>query len=71
MMEVQLDSPSVEDLKVQIEVLKRRVARERTARNSAELLLEQKSMELFKSNRDLMRLNETLEWRVAERTNSL
>lgn len=71
MMLPQLDSPSVEDLKAQVEILKRRVARERAARSSAESLLEQKSMELFRSNIDLMRLNETLEWRVNERTNTL
>ena len=71
MMQPQLDSPSVEELNLQIEILKRRVARERAARSSAELLLEQKSLELYKSNRDLMRLNETLEWRVSERTNTL
>ena len=71
MMQVQLDSPSVEELNLQIDILKRKVARERAARFSAELLLEQKSLELYKSNRDLMRLNETLEWRVTERTNTL
>lgn len=67
----ELDSLSVDELKAQVELLKRRVTRERNARRSAEILLEQKSLELFKSNRDLMLLNETLEWKVNERTSTL
>ncbi len=70
-MEQKLDSLSLEDLKSQVDILKRRVARERAARQNAEALLEHKSLELYKSNRDLMGLNETLEWRVTERTTTL
>lgn len=68
---LELDSLSTEELKKQVEILQRRVIREREARYEAESLLEKKSLELYQSNRDLMRLNETLERRVIERTNTL
>lgn len=68
---LELDSLSAEKLKKQVELLQRRVVREREARYEAESLLEKKSLELYKSNRDLQRLNETLERRVNERTNTL
>lgn len=51
-----------------IELLQRRLARERHARIEAEQLLEAKSRELFEVNSQLQILNESLEERVSERT---
>ncbi|MFC3125519.1 putative bifunctional diguanylate cyclase/phosphodiesterase [Pseudoroseomonas globiformis] len=51
--------------------LERRLARETNARKEAERLLEQKSLELFALNRNLIQLNACLEQRVEERTQDL
>jgi signal transduction histidine kinase/CheY-like chemotaxis protein/HPt (histidine-containing phosphotransfer) domain-containing protein len=51
-----------------LELLRRRLAREQVARTEAEALLEQKSAELFHKNEALHQLNERLEQLVAERT---
>lgn len=51
-----------------VQRLERRLARETSARKEAERLLEQKSLELFKLNRNLVHLNANLEQRVEERT---
>lgn len=51
-----------------IELLERRLERERMARKQAESILEQKALELYRANEDLKRLNENLEKRVSERT---
>ncbi len=48
--------------------LQRRLQRERAARNQAEQLLENKSRELFESNRQLLKLSRNLEQEVSERT---
>jgi diguanylate cyclase len=51
--------------------LERRVNRERAARQEAEKLLEQKSLELYLANQKLLALAEGLEQRVEERTQEL
>lgn len=48
-----------------------RYERERAARRSAERLLEEKSLELYNSNQELIALSQELEERVAERTDLL
>ena len=53
------------------ELLLRKLERERKARQQAESLLEAKSLELFETNEQLLRLNESLEKRVEERTSEL
>jgi diguanylate cyclase (GGDEF)-like protein len=51
--------------------LQQRLSRQNHAREQAELLLEQKSLELYTLNRHLAQLNATLEQRVEERTREL
>jgi len=46
--------------------MERRLARERAAREEAERLLEEKSLELFESNRRLQEVNSKLEARINE-----
>lgn len=53
------------------EHLLRRIERERQARKEAELLLELKSLELYKINQDLQASRDDLERRVEERTKQL
>ncbi len=55
----------------EIEVLKKRIGRERKARKQAESILEQKALELFYANEKLRKLNENLEHKVEERTRKL
>jgi PAS domain S-box-containing protein len=55
----------------EIELLKKNIAREEAAREEAEQLLEQKSMELYHSNEKLKYLNSNLENLVEERTKKL
>lgn len=52
----------------EVEILKRRVERERQARFQAEAIMERKAQELFEVNESLQRLNETLEHEIKERT---
>jgi PAS domain S-box-containing protein len=52
----------------EVEILKRRVEREREARFQAEAIMEQKAAELFEVNQSLKRLNETLEHEIKDRT---
>ncbi|MFN6075602.1 MAG: hypothetical protein ACK46Y_08535, partial [Fluviicola sp.] len=54
-----------------IELLKRQLERERLARKQAEGILELKSLELFRSNQELLRLNNSLEEEVKNRTEEL
>jgi signal transduction histidine kinase len=54
-----------------IEILQRRLAREKQARNQAEVLLEQKSLELYRANEQLKQAAQELERRVVERTQAL
>lgn len=54
-----------------VEVLERRLEREKMARKQAEVILEEKALELFKANEELKKLNEDLEKRVEERTTEL
>jgi signal transduction histidine kinase len=54
-----------------IEILQRRLAREKQARNQAEALLEQKSLELYRANEQLKQAAQELERRVVERTQEL
>lgn len=65
------DLPSLNSLLHEIELLKRRIDRERKARQSAESLLESKSLELFNANQVLESLNKTLEKSVEVRTQTL
>jgi signal transduction histidine kinase/CheY-like chemotaxis protein len=53
------------------ERLQRRADRERQARKTAEKLLEEKSLELYKANQDLTKLAESLEEQVVSRTKEL
>lgn len=55
----------------ELELLKRKVAREVLARKQAEALLEDKARELYQVNESLQKLNETLEERVQSRTQEL
>ena len=43
------------------DLLQRRLNRERTARKQAEVLLEQKSLELYRANEELRKLADSLE----------
>ncbi|MFN8345309.1 MAG: ATP-binding protein [Spirosomataceae bacterium] len=52
----------------EVEILKRRIERERQARLQAETIMEKKASELFEANESLIRLNETLEHEIKERT---
>jgi signal transduction histidine kinase len=54
-----------------IEILQRRLAREKQARQQAEALLEQKSLELYRANEQLRQAGQELERRVVERTQEL
>lgn len=56
---------------MEIEVLKRRLAREIAARKEAETILEKKALELFRSNEQLQLLNQSQENIIAERTKEL
>jgi signal transduction histidine kinase/DNA-binding response OmpR family regulator len=62
---------SPHDSDKELELLRRRYQRERTARKEAEALLESKSRELYEANRELHALTENLEDLVAERTREL
>lgn len=55
----------------EIEVLKRRLAREIAARKQAEQILEQKALELYETNEKLKGLNQSLEETVEHRTEEL
>ena len=55
----------------EIEILQRRIAREVAAREEAERILEQKSLELYHTNQELLKLNESLEEQVEERGQAL
>ncbi|MEZ5041047.1 MAG: response regulator [Saprospiraceae bacterium] len=55
----------------EMELLKRKIDRERNARKQAEAILEQKAIELFHANEQLRKLNESLEQKVEERTRGL
>ena len=54
-----------------IQLWKRRLDRERTARKQAEEILEHKALDLYNANRALLKLNEELEVQVADRTEHL
>ena len=56
---------------IELELIKRRLEREKKARQQAESILEQKSMELYLANQELKLLNQNLELIVKERTNEL
>ena len=49
----------------------RRLAREKAARMEAENLLEEKSLELYETNQELLKLSESLASQVKERTAEL
>lgn len=55
----------------ELQRLNRRLERERAARKEAERLLEEKAVELFRSNTDLRQLADSLEQEVAARTSEL
>lgn len=55
----------------EIQLLKRRVDREKLARRQAESILEQKALELYNANQELRVLNENLEFKFTERTRAL
>jgi len=55
----------------QLDLLKRKLERERLARKQAENILEVKALELYNSNQALQVLNENLEQQVKDRTSAL
>ncbi|GGD58533.1 hypothetical protein GCM10011514_23210 [Emticicia aquatilis] len=55
----------------EVEVLKRKIEREKKARQQAEKLLEAKALDLYRANENLKKLNESLERQVKERTEAL
>ncbi|HLK96671.1 MAG TPA: PAS domain S-box protein, partial [Hymenobacter sp.] len=50
-----------------IELLNRRLTREKTARKQAEVILEKKALELFSANEQLQHLNENLEQQIRDK----
>ena len=58
-------------MKEEIELLKRKISRERDARIQAEKILEAKAFELYETNEKLQKLNLELEAKVLERSESL
>ncbi len=54
-----------------IEKLQRRIERERKARKAAEAILEEKALQLYDANQNLLHLNKGLEARINERTQKL
>lgn len=54
-----------------LDTMKRRLEREKKARRAAEEIAEQKTREIFESNRELKKLTENLESEVAKRTREL
>lgn len=55
----------------EVEVLKRKIEREKKARQQAERLLEVKALDLYQANENLLQLNESLERQIKERTEAL
>ncbi len=55
----------------EIEILKRKIEREKKARQQAEKLLEAKALDLYLANENLKKLNESLERQIKERTEAL
>lgn len=55
----------------ELDVLKRKIEREKKARQQAEKLLEGKALDLFQANENLKKLNESLERQIHERTDAL
>lgn len=55
----------------EVELLRRKLEREQSARRQAEELLESKSLQLYEASQELRSLNESLESRVKERTHKL
>ena len=55
----------------ELEVIKRRLEREKKARQAAEVIAEEKTRAIFEANRGLQRLNERLEETVLQRTTEL
>lgn len=54
-----------------IELLERRINRERLARKEAERILEEKALELYQTNVELKKLNESLETEIEKRSEAL
>lgn len=55
----------------EVEILKRKIEREKKARQQAEKLLEGKALDLYQANENLKKLNESLERQIQERTEAL
>jgi signal transduction histidine kinase/ActR/RegA family two-component response regulator len=55
----------------QLEILKRTLERERKARKAAEKIIEEKSLEIYYTNKQLKELNENLEKKIIERTREI
>ena len=53
------------------DILKHKLAQEKSARNQAEKILEHRSLELYNANENLLKANSELEERVASRTAEL
>lgn len=57
----------MEDLEKELRIYKRALEREKAARKEAEKLLEDRALELYKTNIELQELNRSLEQKVSER----
>ncbi len=55
----------------ELELLKRRLAREIKARKEAETILEQKAIQLYEANESLQKLNNNLEFKIRQRAKEL
>ena len=55
----------------EVEILKRKLTRERKARKQAEMILEEKALELYHANEKLQKLNKDLEIKVEKGTTQL
>lgn len=55
----------------EVAILKRKIEREKKARQQAEKLLEAKALDLYRANENLKKLNESLEKQIKERTEAL
>jgi len=55
----------------EVDLLKKRLLREREARKQAEAILESKALELYKTNEEVLALNQNLEQEIRKRSESL
>ena len=68
---ITIDGNKAMSTEEELELLKKRSERERKARIQAETILEQKALELFESNQNLLKLNQSLEIQINEKISEL